>query len=60
MFRYSEIFVALDFADKYEATSVTIETDDGKLDMSPADAIQAFSDLSVGESFTLLSIQFDN
>jgi len=58
MNRYSEIHVALDFAVKYDALYVTIETDDGKQDLDPREAEELFDNLSAGESFALLSIHF--
>lgn len=49
---------ALDFSIKYEASHVTIETDEGIFDMSPREAEQQFDQLNPGESFTLLAIHF--
>jgi hypothetical protein len=60
MHRYTEIAVALDFCKKYEATSVTIEVDNGTLNMTIEEAIEDFDNSAPGESFTLLAIHFDN
>lgn len=54
------VTVALDFADKYEAVSVTIETDYGTLTMSPQRALEEYEAYAPGESFSILSISFDN
>lgn len=59
MKRYNEIHVALDFADKYGATSVRIELDEGIVSVVPSEAIEIFDGLDTGESFTLLSIGFE-
>ena len=56
--RYYEIGVALDFARKYGASSVTIETDSGEIEMSPEDAENDFADLAPGEAFSVLNIAF--
>jgi hypothetical protein len=55
---YNEIYIALDFAHKFKATSVTIETDSGILEMSTEDAQNDFEDLAPGEAFSLLNISF--
>ena len=55
---YNEIRIALDFAYKFNATSVTIETDSGVLEMSPKDAENDFEDLAPGEAFSVLNISF--
>jgi hypothetical protein len=55
---YNEIYVALDFARKYGASSVTIETDSGEIEMSPEDAENDFADLAPGEAFSVLNISF--
>lgn len=60
MNRYSEIAVALDFADKYGASNVTIETDDGQFTDTPARISELFDTLNPGEGFALVSINFDN
>ena len=60
MNRYSEIHVALDFAVKYEASSVTIDTDRGTYEMTPREAEELFADLNPGEAFVLLAIEFNN
>jgi hypothetical protein len=59
MNRYSEIHVALDFADKYGASNVTIETDDGQLTDTPARITEVWGTLSTGESFSLISINWE-
>lgn len=59
MTRYSEIFVALDFAVKYEASAVTIEMDGGNLTVSPQTALETFDALEVGEAFGLKAIYFE-
>lgn len=51
---------ALDFAVKYEAVSLTIELDAGKLDMTPREAEDYFDDIALGETFTIISINFAN
>lgn len=56
--RYYETGVALDFAQKYGATSVTIELDMGDVDFTPEEALAAFADLAPGEAFSLLNISF--
>lgn len=56
--RYYETGVALDFADKYGATSVTIETDSGELEYTPKEALADFADLAPGEAFSVLNISF--
>jgi hypothetical protein len=56
--RYYETGVALDFADKYGATSVTVETDSGDVDFTPKEALAEFADLAPGEAFSLLNISF--
>ena len=56
--RYYETGVALDFADKYGATSVTVETDSGELDYTPKEALADFADLAPGEAFSVLNISF--
>lgn len=50
--------VALDFAQKFNASHVTIETDEGTFDMIPNDARNQFDDLAPGETFVLLAIHF--
>jgi hypothetical protein len=55
---YNEIYVALDFADKYGATSVTIETDMGEAQYSTKEALSDFEDLAPGEAFSVLNISF--
>ena len=60
MNRYTDISVALDFADKYHASNVTIETDDGHYTDTPARITEIFEDLDPGESFAIVSINFDN
>ena len=50
---------ALDFSEKYEATYVDIETDDGISRMTVPQAVRLFDELNPGESFTLLSIHFN-
>lgn len=54
------IYGALDFALKYEATSVTIEVDNGTLNMTVEEAIDEFDNMDLGDSFTLRAIHFDN
>lgn len=56
--RYNEIGVALDFADKYGASAVTIETDMGEVKMTPKEALSDFDDLAPGEAFSILNIEF--
>lgn len=56
--RYYEIGVALDFADKYGATKVTIETDSAEVECTPKEALADFEDLAPGESFSLIGISF--
>ncbi len=56
--RYYEIGVALDFADKYGATKVTIETDSGEVEYTPTEALADFADLAPGEAFSLIGISF--
>jgi hypothetical protein len=51
---------ALDFADKYGATFVDIETDDGISRETINRAMKHFHELAPGEAFTLLAIHFDN
>ena len=51
---------ALDFAEKFGATSVTIEVDNGTLNMTVEEAIDEFDNMDLGDSFTLLAIHFDN
>ncbi len=51
---------ALDFALKYEATYIDVETDDGISRMTVAQATKLFDDLAPGEAYTLLAIHFDN
>lgn len=55
---YQYLYLALDFSVKYEASHVTIETDEGIFDMSPREAEEQFDQLNPGESFTLLAIHF--
>ena len=50
---------ALDFALKYEATYVDVETDDGISRMTIPQATKLFDELNPGESYTLLSIHFN-
>lgn len=57
---YNYLRGALDFAQKFNASHVTIETDEGIFDMIPNDAMSQFDDLNPGESFTLISIHFSN
>lgn len=57
---YNYLRGALDFADKYEACCVTIDTDNGTLDMTPQAALKEFADLAPGEAFTLTAIKFNN
>lgn len=54
------IYTALDFADKYGASNVTIEIDDGQLTDTPARISEVWDNLSTGESFTLISINWQN
>jgi hypothetical protein len=56
--RYYEIGVALDFADKYGATGVTIEMDGGDVEFTPREALAAFEELAPGEAFSVLNIAF--
>lgn len=60
MHDYNYLNGALDFAVKYEATSLTIELDEGILDMTPREAEDYFDDIAPGETFTLISINFAN
>lgn len=55
---YQYLTRALDFSIKFEASHVTIETDEGIFDMSPREAEEQFDQLNPGESFTLLAIHF--
>ena len=59
MNNYSEIATALDFADKYGASNVTIELNDGELTDTPARISEIFDNLEIGESFELVSINFN-
>ena len=59
MNNYSEIATALDFADKYGASNVTIELDNGQLTDTPARISEIFDNLEIGESFELVSINFN-
>lgn len=56
---YSEIFVALDFADKYGAVAVRVEVDGGYLTMPAKRALEVFDGLQIGEPFALKTIYFD-
>lgn len=60
MYDTNYIHGALDFAYKYEATSVTIETDNGTLNMTVAEAIDEFETRDLSDTFTLRAIHFDN
>lgn len=51
---------ALDFAYKFEATSVTIEVDNGTLNMTVDEAIDEFGARDFSDSFVLRAIHFDN
>lgn len=55
---YNEIYVALDFADKYGAVSVTIDTDNGEVEYTPKEALSDFEDLAPGEPFSIMNISF--
>lgn len=57
---YNYIYTALDFADKYEASYVDVETDDGISRMTIPQAVKLFDELNPGEAYTLLAIHFDN
>ena len=57
---YQYLTRALDFCEKFEASYVDVETDDGISRMTINQATKLFDDLNPGESFTLLAIHFDN
>jgi hypothetical protein len=57
---YYAVHVALDFADKYGASSVTIETDGDEIVMPVSEALDAFDDLAPGEAFSVLNISFQD
>lgn len=57
---YQYLTRALDFCEKFEATYVDVETDDGISRMTVTQAVRLFDELNPGESFTLLAIHFDN
>ena len=59
MNNYNEIFTALDFASKYGASNVTVEVDNGQLTDTPARIAELFDTLNPGESFTLISINWE-
>lgn len=56
---YSNIATALDFAEKYGASNVTVEVDNGVLTDTPARIGELFDNLETGESFTLISINWE-
>lgn len=55
---YNEIRTAIDFAQKYGASTVTIETDSGEVVMSPNEAWDEFHELAPGEAFSVSNIAF--
>lgn len=59
MNRYSEIEPALDFADKFHASNVTIELDNGTLTDTPARIREVYDNIEIGEAFTLISINWE-
>ena len=56
---YNTIHYALDFAVKTEATSVTIDIDEGVFTMPPSEAVDYFSELAPGEAFVLHAITYN-
>lgn len=59
MNNYSDIYTALDFADKYGASNVTVELDNGQLTDTPARISELWDSLEIGESFYIVSINFN-
>lgn len=56
---YQYLSTTLDFCEKYDATYVDVETDDGISRMTINQAVTEFDRLNPGEAFTLLSIHFN-
>lgn len=59
MNNYHHISIALKWAERYNASNVTIELNDGELTDTPARISEIFDNLEIGESFELVSINFN-
>ena len=59
MTTWTELSTALDFAEKYNASNVTVEIDNGVLTDTPARITELFDNLEIGESFVLISINWE-
>jgi hypothetical protein len=59
MNNYQQISIALKWAERYNASNVTIELNEGELTDTPARIFEIFDNLEIGESFELVSINFN-
>lgn len=53
---YADIAAALNRAVRTRAVSVTIDTDMGEVEMTPAEALAAFDDIAPGEAFEVVTV----
>ena len=56
---YSDIEIALKWARHYGASNVTVEMDNGEFTDTPENIMAEFDMLNPGESFELISINFN-
>lgn len=57
---YADIYKVLKFAKRFEATTITIETDFGDLHMTPDEALQEFDGIAPGQPFSIVNISFED
>jgi hypothetical protein len=57
--QFSDMHTILLFAQKYEATSVTLEYDFGTITVTPDRALKEFDLMTLDDPFTIHSISFN-